>query len=251
MTVDTKICATCGKRKIKSEYHKRSDRKCGVHSSCKKCTSEYKKNRYWMNHTVELAKMTKSRLKPENQIQRKEYYLKNKKAYVSRYKKYMSDPKKVKRMKERGASYWLKTKKNPTIIAKRWAYHRDPANIAKRKEAHHKRKKVDENYNIKRRLRTRLRHITRLTGTPKFMSATSLVGCSFSDLKAHIERQFTKGMTWNKLNLGEIHIDHIIPCASFDLTKLSQQKKCFRYSNLQPLWRLHNLSKGAKLNYVY
>jgi hypothetical protein len=56
-------------------------------------------------------------------------------------------------------------------------------------------------------------------------------------------------MNWNKFNKGEIHIDHIIPCSSFDLTKSEEQRKCFHYTNTQPLWAKENLSKGAKLEW--
>jgi hypothetical protein len=49
-------------------------------------------------------------------------------------------------------------------------------------------------------------------------------------------------------NFGKWHIDHIIPCASFDLTKPEQQRQCFHYTNLQPLWAFENLSKGSKIN---
>ena len=41
--------------------------------------------------------------------------------------------------------------------------------------------------------------------------------------------------------------DHIRPCASFDLTDPEQQRACFHYTNLQPLWAFDNLSKGAKV----
>ena len=46
---------------------------------------------------------------------------------------------------------------------------------------------------------------------------------------------------------GKWHIDHKIPCASFDLRKVSEQKKCFNYKNLQPMWAIDNLRKGTKL----
>jgi hypothetical protein len=48
-------------------------------------------------------------------------------------------------------------------------------------------------------------------------------------------------------NYGKWHIDHIRPCASFDLSKASEQKECFHYTNLQPLWAEDNLSKGIKV----
>jgi hypothetical protein len=54
-------------------------------------------------------------------------------------------------------------------------------------------------------------------------------------------------MSWKKVMEGKIHCDHIRPCASFDLSKASEQRKCFHYANLQPLWAKENLEKGYKL----
>ena len=45
-------------------------------------------------------------------------------------------------------------------------------------------------------------------------------------------------------NHGECHYDHMRPCASFDLTDPEQQKQCFHYTNLQPLWAKDNPSKS-------
>lgn len=70
------------------------------------------------------------------------------------------------------------------------------------------------------------------------------VGCTRDELKRHIELQFKDGMTWE--NYGQWHIDHIRPCASFDLLDPEQARQCTHYTNLQPLWAKDNLSKGAK-----
>jgi hypothetical protein len=84
-----------------------------------------------------------------------------------------------------------------------------------------------------------------LNGLSKSNKTLALVGCDSVLLKLHLERQFKKGMTWDNRNLW--HIDHIVPCASFDLTDPDQQKQCFHYTNLQPLWAKENLSKGARI----
>jgi len=68
------------------------------------------------------------------------------------------------------------------------------------------------------------------------------VGCSLETLRTHIERQFTEGMNWD--NQGEWHIDHIKPCASFNLDNEDERHQCFHYTNLQPLWGPDNLSKS-------
>jgi hypothetical protein len=69
------------------------------------------------------------------------------------------------------------------------------------------------------------------------------IGCTVSELKAHIEAQFKPGMTWE--NHGkEWHIDHIMPLAKFDLTNQDHIRLAMRYTNLQPLWADDNLAKS-------
>ena len=78
----------------------------------------------------------------------------------------------------------------------------------------------------------------------KFEPTLKLIGSSVPFVRKWIESKFVDGMTWD--NHGEWHIDHIRPCASFDLTDPDQQKECFNYKNLQPLWAKDNLTKGDR-----
>jgi hypothetical protein len=77
-------------------------------------------------------------------------------------------------------------------------------------------------------------------------STLTLLGCSFDDFVIYLESKFEVGMTGE--NYGTVwHVDHIMPCAIFDLTKPEHQRRCFHFSNLQPLFASDNLRKGAKI----
>jgi hypothetical protein len=94
-------------------------------------------------------------------------------------------------------------------------------------------------------LRTRLGSALKSQKAIKSNKTMDLVGCSIPYLRGYLEAKFKEGMTWE--NHGEWHIDHIKPCASFNLLDEVEQKKCFHYKNLQPLWASENLSKSDKI----
>lgn len=94
-------------------------------------------------------------------------------------------------------------------------------------------------------LRVRLWHALKRTNARRSNRTLALVGCSVAFLRTHLESQFKVGMSWD--NYGEWHVDHIRPCASFNLSDPIQQRICFHYSNLQPLWEQENHIKSAKL----
>lgn len=106
------------------------------------------------------------------------------------------------------------------------------------------RKLTDPEFKLVKTLRSRLGTAVRRQNSNKNNTTIELLGCSVSFLKGYLEAKFTEGMTWE--NHGEWHIDHIKPCASFNLLDEEEQKKCFHYTNLQPLWAADNLSKGCK-----
>jgi hypothetical protein len=106
------------------------------------------------------------------------------------------------------------------------------------------RKKIDAQFKLLKTLRSRLGSAIKSQNSYKNNKTIHLLGCSISFLKNFLETKFKEGMTWE--NHGEWHIDHIKPCASFNLLNEQEQLMCFHYTNLQPLWAYENLSKGSK-----
>lgn len=102
------------------------------------------------------------------------------------------------------------------------------------------RRRNDLGFKLKRNLRKRLGKA--LQGLSKSARTLELVGCDIDFLRRWLETKFQPGMTWE--NYGEWHIDHIMPCASFDLSDPVQQRTCFRWTNLQPLWASDNIHKS-------
>jgi hypothetical protein len=103
--------------------------------------------------------------------------------------------------------------------------------------------KVDINFKILGNLRKRIWDT--LKGNSKSARTMKLIGCSIINLRKYLQKQFKSGMNWK--NYGKWHVDHIIPCSKFDLSKPKEQRKCFHYTNLQPLWAKDNWRKSDKL----
>lgn len=114
-----------------------------------------------------------------------------------------------------------------------------------RRKHHHKMMQEPVNVLVKR-MRSRLGDELRFRArrTKKFSGAMELVGCIREQLAAHIESLFKPGMSW--ANRSAWHIDHIRPVSSFDMMNFEEQKKCFHFTNLQPLWKSENCAKGDK-----
>jgi hypothetical protein len=107
-----------------------------------------------------------------------------------------------------------------------------------------KRKLIDPGFRVQCNLRSRLKE---LIGTAKRGGSSqinNLTGCSTQQLAKHLESQFKHGMSWDNYGVDGWHVDHIIPCASFDHTDHKQIKHCWHWTNLRPLWAKDNISKS-------
>lgn len=108
------------------------------------------------------------------------------------------------------------------------------------------RRDKDPNYRIACNLRSRLSKA--ISQDHKKGSAVRDLGCTLDQLRLYIENQFVDDMSWSNYGHGvdKWNIDHIRPLSSFDLTDPEQLKIACHYTNLQPMWHLHNISKGNR-----
>ena len=207
-----KICNSCKKEKSIDLFHKHKNREDGHQTICKECTNTTNKN-YAIKHRLEIKKANAKR------------YVKNKK-----------------NIRQRQREYFLRTKEATYKYQKEWRANNKDKHTAIRRRYHNNRVKHDPNYRLTHNLRSRVR--IALKGICKSAKTMELLGCSVDYLKQYIENQFKEGMTWDNYNLCGWHVDHIKPCARFDLTNPEEQRKCFHYSNLQPLWATANIKKS-------
>lgn len=208
MPMKTKQCIKCNKKQKIDHFHNQKASKDGKSPYCKLCHKVY------------------------NQIRRqknKQKIKKQQKSYREKNRDRLNENRKL----------WGKN--NPDKISINAKKHREKYRNRINQQRRLKRKK-----NIQFRLRTIISNRIRMALIRGSKNSTSydLTGCSWDYLKLYLENLFVNGMNWD--NYGKWHIDHIKPCASFDLTKIEEQKKCFHYSNLQPLWAIDNLKKSDK-----
>jgi hypothetical protein len=157
--------------------------------------------------------------------------------------------------RERFREKWRKRAKNDT--ARELAGRADDApeslrSLAKKRREYrrlHKAKKYAEDlhHRLSVVLRSRLRSAVR--NGQKRGSAIRDLGCTVADLKAHLERQFLPGMTWENFGHGggRWSIDHVFPMARADLTNRAHVLAVCNWQNLRPVWFAENVRKSARI----
>lgn len=188
-------------------------------------------------------KMMRERSQTKDDIERRKKY--NQRPEVKKQlKEYKQRPEVRERLKEQGREI-RKTDKSKIYRKK---YMRNYFNKLRQ----------DKSFRLFANLRSRISVEIKKDNGIKSKRSIELIGCSIEFLRKYLEKQFESDMTWENRGFYGWHIDHIIPCVRFDLTDLEQQKKCFHYTNLQPLWAtteiakkygsnsIGNLNKGSK-----
>lgn len=170
---------------------------------------------------------------PEKYTERNKLF---KQRHPGKYKEYI---KKSKAKKKLGLPM---REKNQDIKRKGWKGCDHEKKKKRLREWANNKNKTDPNYRIKGALRQRLYAALKSQSVKKNGHTLDFLGCTIDEFKAHIQVLFKPGMRWN--NYGpEWELDHIKPCALFNLIDPEEQKKCFHWTNMQPLWGDENRRK--------
>jgi len=117
------------------------------------------------------------------------------------------------------------------------------AKQAKTNARNRERYATDPLYVLKCRLRSRVSSALKSKGFRKNTKTASMLGCTYEEFRAHIERLFLPGMSW--ANFSGCHLDHIVPLDAADSE--ADVYALNHYTNLRPMWGPDNCSKNAKL----
>lgn len=216
-----KKCSKCKTTKILEDFP--NDPKCvdGKRGTCKDCRKPI-----WISNETQLLVCCRCGIEKDIEL-----FAKKGKQKPNECKDCLNLRERTKRSDDPDA--WNERKRN--------SYNRNKDSINETRRVRlQKRRDEDPQYRIMMALHCRL-YMAVKKNKGKTME---LLGCSLDHATKHLESKFTTGMAWE--NYGEWHIDHIKPCASFNLEDPEEQKKCFHWTNLQPLWAIDNIRKGVK-----
>lgn len=232
MNTITKVCKICGEEKLLKSFYKNDHNKDGYFNSCDAC----ERKKYFDNHEIRIQRNREyiKKLKRENRykdllLKQSEYQKKTKDRHNEANKRYRAENKDKIRIYSKSIVLTPEQKERRRIY-KKW------------------KRDNDLNYKISQNIRARIWCclFVQKKGTKKYFSVKELVGCDYDYMNRYLESLWQEGMSWE--NYGEWEIDHIKPCASFDLINPEEQKKCFNWRNMQPLWRSDNRFKSNKLS---
>lgn len=226
----TKVCSRCKTEKPIERFGLRGDgHGCGISGVCKDCVAararlKRKSDPNWSDK-IDRVKDRERKRKWNNS------------------EKGLAKRREWRRMKKLDPEY-------RKIYSKKTKEYKMRPEVRARVSALHKRRvQIDLPYKVKIACRAIVASYMKRSGTVKSKKSMDLVGCTSEFLRQYLESKFSEGMTWSNYGIRGWHIDHIIPCSSFDLSDPTQQLICFNYNNLQPLWAEDNQAKSDKLDW--
>ena len=247
-----KKCSKCEEEKELTEFNKRKDSKDGYSYHCKICINE-KRNLPENKEKKKLADKLYRENNPDIIKKGKEKYVDNNRISLNKRKR--------NKRKNNKEIYSLKDKeyreKNKDRILINQKNHREKdIDLYREKNRLNKQKRIENDpiFKISNHIRKIILTAVKKGGYRKDSRTYEVLGCSFDELKIHIETQFKEWMNWNNHgnytgNYNETwQYDHIIPLSS----GMSEEEiiTLNHYTNFQPLCSRKNLEKSNKMDYI-
>lgn len=258
--METKVCSKCKTEKPLNEYYKNSSSPDGRRGSCITCKKQWNKDNAKKINTNARKFYRENKELISSRV--KDYYEKNKEQKLDYQKKYVSENEE--KVKEKNKEYREKNKDKLKEYTQRWYKDNADKRKAYREENKDRQREWARLYQKKNRVKinkwyvekrkndplAKLRHNMRSlvyhafydNGYSKKTKSAKIIGCSFKELKKHLESQFLNNMSWE--NYGDWHVDHILP-----LNSAKNENEIIalnHFKNLQPMWGKENQSKGDK-----
>lgn len=180
-----------------------------------------------------------------------------------KYEKYEKGRKRVRSKEESRirSAKWTKNNKKKRLESCRKYYERNKEIISVKSRAYNQREEVQERrrayeahkratdpkYRLNQAMKAGLRRgLLEGKGGRKW---EELTGFSLADLSRHLERQFSRRMTWDNYGDDGWHVDHIRPLDAYTFTtpECEEFRAAWCMTNLRPLWGTENHSKSAKI----
>jgi hypothetical protein len=210
-SIGLKYCNVCDTTKNINDFHKCKSNKYGLNYACKDCINKI--NTKWRRKNKDSNRNYQKRNREQIKERKKIYRKKNRKKLGEQFRIWKS--KNIEKVRKYDNEY----RKN--------------------------RRKNDIHFRILTNFRSRIR--IALICKDKCYKTMELIGLSLDKFKKYIESKFKNDMEWNNYGSNGWHIDHILPCELFDIRDERQQRICFNYKNLQPIWKEENHKKNDKL----
>jgi len=283
----TKKCNKCYVIKDIINFYKKGHSKDGYANECIECKKQIDKTYYLKNYDKlkilrdankprikELFKRWSELNKDKRELYRKEYRAKNgeliRQKSRERYADNIEESRAVNREKYKNnsehmrklAKQWRENNLEKAKEISRKTKQKNRVKIAAHKKVYRQKNKEKLNAwsndyqkcrrqkDIKYKLNGNMSNVIgrALRGNKNGWHWEDIVGYTLKDLMTHLEKRFTKEMSWKNHGIHGWHIDHIIPKSLWKFKNFTDRefRQCWSLCNLQPLWAMDNLNKGKK-----
>jgi len=170
----------------------------------------------------------------------------NKRCAKNHKKRMMNDPDAKKRQLEHQQKWRENNRDKCNEYSRRWVRKNPERQRELNRISRKKRVMLDPSFKLQQNMRNRYRKLMKMTKNGGSTRHVDDLGCHTKDFNHYLESKFTKGMTWD--NYGTYwHLDHILPCASFNHEDEKQRKQCWHWTNFQPLEAEQNVTKSDNI----